>query len=96
MLRVYVSAHCSSGATTRLRFARLRVQYPEIPAQLIDVDDPRAAIPAEIIGTPIYTWDHRVVFRGNPSDRELAAWLRGRDGSGTTRGPGETGTPLRG
>jgi len=49
---------------------------PDVPARLVDVDAPGAAIPPEIIGTPIYTWKHRVIFRGNPSEEELIARLR--------------------
>lgn len=87
MLRIYVSEYCPSCATARQRFAQLRAQCPDIPTQLIDVDAPEAAVPAEVIGTPIYTWDQRVIFRGNPSVAELVARIRGMDETRAGRRP---------
>jgi len=73
MLRAYVAAHCPSCATARTRFAQLRSRCPDIPAQLVDIDAPDARVPPQIIGTPMYTWDDRVIFRGNPGEQELVA-----------------------
>jgi hypothetical protein len=82
MLRVYVSGHCPTCGTARERFAQLQARHPDIPAQLIDVDEPGAAVPPQVIGTPIYTWRGRVIFRGNPGERELLARVGGLDADG--------------
>ncbi len=86
MLRVYVAAHCPSCVTARSRFAQLRSRCPGIPAQLIDIDAPGARVPPQIIGTPMYTWGDRVIFRGNPGEQELVARVRAL--RGVVDGPG--------
>ncbi len=39
--------------------------------ELVDVEAPNADVPRKVIGTPIYTWNDRIVFMGNPSEQEL-------------------------
>ncbi len=71
MLRVYVSAHCLACRTAIQRAKRLRALRPEVPVTVVDVEAPDADVPRNVIGTPIYTWNDRVVFMGNPSEQEL-------------------------
>jgi len=71
MLRIYISAHCFGCDTAVQRAKRLRALRPEIPVTLVDIEAPDAEVPPKIIGTPIYTWNDRVVFLGNPSEQEL-------------------------
>ncbi len=71
MLRVYIAEHCPACAIARLRLEQLRARDPDVPAQLIDIDAPGARVPPHIIGTPLYTWDDRIIFRGNPGEDEL-------------------------
>ena len=71
MLRIYVSAHCVGCATARWLAEWVQTQRPDVPLMVVDVDDPQAHVPRNIIGTPIYTWNDRVVFMGNPSEQEL-------------------------
>ena len=71
MLRIYVSTHCLGCDTARQRAKQLRTQRPDVPMALVDVEAPGAEVPPRVIGTPIYTWNDRVVFMGNPSEREL-------------------------
>ena len=71
MLRIYVSAHCPACATARARAALLGRRRPDIPLALVDVEAAGARVPRQVIGTPIYTWNDRVIFLGNPSEDEL-------------------------
>lgn len=96
MLRIYVSADCPSCPTARRRFAQVRVACPALPAQLVDVDTPGAPVPPHIIGTPIYTWGDRIIFRGNPGERELIARLRALQEADRGPGAGEARLPHRG
>ncbi len=86
MFRAYVSAHCPACPTARRRLAQVRAACPALPAQLVDVDAPGAWVPPHIIGTPIYTWRDRIIFRGNPGEQELIARVLAlwgvEDGSG--------------
>ncbi len=40
-------------------------------------------MPPQVIGTPIYTWRERVIFRGNPGERELLERVGGLDADGS-------------
>ena len=71
MLRIYVSAHCRVCDTPWERVEHLRLLRPDVPLAIVEVESPGAQVPPAIVGTPIYTWNHRVVFMGNPSEREL-------------------------
>ncbi len=71
MLKIYVSAHCLGCNTARQRAEQLRTLRPEVPVTLVNVEAPDADVPRKVIGTPIYTWNDRVVFMGNPSEQEL-------------------------
>jgi hypothetical protein len=71
MLRIYVSAHCASCATALRLAGRARTQRPDLPLEVVDIDVPDVAVPAKIIGTPMYMWNDQVLFWGNPSEAEL-------------------------
>ena len=71
MLRVYVSAHCLACNTAIQRAKRLQALRPEVPVTVVDVEASDAEVPRNVIGTPIYRWNDRVVFMGNPSEEEL-------------------------
>jgi hypothetical protein len=71
MLRIYVSAHCRSCGMARRLAESVQAQRPSLPLEVVDVDTPDADVPRYIIGTPMYTWDDRVLFLGNPSEAEL-------------------------
>lgn len=71
MLKLYVSAHCLGCNTARERVDQLQALRPEVPVTIVDVEAPGADVPRNVIGTPIYTWNDRVVFMGNPSEQEL-------------------------
>lgn len=79
MLRIYVSAHCH-GCATALRLAdRVRASRPDVPLLVVNVDVPGANVPSWVIGTPLYAWNDRVLFLGNPSEMELLARIADYD-----------------
>lgn len=88
MLRIYIAEHCPACATARLRLAQLRARCPGAPAQLVDIDAPGARVPPHIIGTPLYTWDDRIIFRGNPGEDELIARVAALKGGAVGPGTG--------
>ncbi len=77
VLRVYTSAYCVESDTVCRRADRIRAQRPDLPVLVVDVDHPEVDVPATIVGTPMYTWNDRVLFLGHPSERE---WLERRGG----------------
>ncbi|SNS00853.1 hypothetical protein [Blastococcus mobilis] len=76
LLRVYVSAVCSSCLRARELVAHLRRLRPAAAVELIDVDRAApGARPAGLVGTPTYMLGGRVRWLGNPPAEELlAAW----------------------
>jgi hypothetical protein len=77
MLRVYVAEDCPTSDIALGLVEKVRAIYPDLPVQVIDVDAPEAPVPDDIFGTPIYTWNNRVLFLGNPSEATLIDWARG-------------------
>jgi hypothetical protein len=82
MLRVYVAADCPASTLAVDLVERVRKQCPDVPLQIIDISAPDARVPDEIFATPIYTWNDRVVFLGNPSETTLLEQVRIFDGQG--------------
>ncbi len=76
MLRIYVTSHCRGYDTARQRAAHRQLLRPDVAVDVIDVEAPGAEVPAQVIGTPMYLWNGRVVFRGNPSMAELLGRVR--------------------
>ena len=71
MLRIYVSTHCLGCETARQRAEHLKALRPDVPVEVVDVETSDTAVPSKVIGTPIYIWNDRVLFMGNPSEQEL-------------------------
>ena len=75
MLRVFTAAHCPSHGRTLLLLAALARQRPNLPVELVDLDEPDAEGPLFVIGTPTFVWNNRVLFLGNPAEGDLLARL---------------------
>lgn len=75
MLRVYTAAHCPAYARTNRLVAALVRQRPNLPVELVDLDEPDTEHPVFVIGTPTFAWDNRVLFLGNPTEGDLLARL---------------------
>lgn len=71
MLRIYISAHCTTCDTTRHLAEFVQAERPDMRVSVVDVDAPNADVPKNIVGTPVYTWNDQIVFLGNPSEAEL-------------------------
>lgn len=76
MLRIYVAEDCPGSPTALRRAAALHEQAPDVPIEVIDTGAPGAIVPPAIFGTPIYTWDERILFLGNPGEQELIERVR--------------------
>jgi hypothetical protein len=55
---------------------RVRLHCSDVPLEVIDVDTPGVTVPKDVIGTPTYTWNNRVVFMGNPGEAALLEYVR--------------------
>jgi hypothetical protein len=71
MLSIYTAAHCYGCARARDLATQVAVQRADIVVEVIDVGAPGVALPSQVIGTPMYLWDGRVMFMGNPELSEL-------------------------
>jgi len=75
MLTIYTATHCPVNNRTCKLVDQLHRQYPNIPMQVINLDDPNVEWPSFVIGTPTYVWNGRVIFLGNPSETDLITQL---------------------
>lgn len=73
MLWVYTASHCPGNRRTQHLVAKLSQHRPHFPIQVVNLDDTAAEQPSFVIGTPTFVWDNRVLFLGNPHERELLA-----------------------
>jgi hypothetical protein len=71
MLRIYISTHCIGYRSAVHLSERISALRPKVPVLVVNIDDPAAIVPQTIVGTPMYTWNDRVLFMGNPSEAEL-------------------------
>ena len=71
MLYVYVSSHCRGCATAQQLITQLRTMRPQVPVTVVDLSGGGDTIPDNVIGTPMYLWNGRVLFMGNPDVTEL-------------------------
>lgn len=75
MLTVYTATHCPAYGRTWNLVAQLHQQYPQMPLQVINLEDPTIEWPVFVIGTPTYVWNGQVIFMGNPSKSDLLSQL---------------------
>ena len=71
MLRIYSASHCLSYDRTNQLIDFLRRQRPQVPVQVINVDEGNVRVPDYVFGTPTYVWNDEVIFLGNPSEEDL-------------------------
>lgn len=72
MLRIYIARHCAGCATAVSLANRVRAVRPGVLVDVVAIDV-EMNIPRHVIGTPMYFWNDRVLFLGNPSEAELLA-----------------------
>jgi hypothetical protein len=71
MLTVYTATHCPVYNRTWNLIAQFNQHHPQIPMQVINLDDPDIECPSLVIGTPTYMWNGKIIFLGNPSETDL-------------------------
>lgn len=74
-LRVYVSAGCFVCERAHQLIAEVREQRPAYPVEVIDLNQPDAAKPAFVFGTPTFVLGERIVSLGNPALATLLSLL---------------------
>lgn len=73
-LRVYVASHCPLSAYSIELAREVRVAFPQLHVQVIDVEQTgreKPALPDEVLFTPGYFLDGRPLCWGNPTREEL-------------------------
>lgn len=71
MLYVYIASDCRICAISQRLINQLRALRPGVRMTVVDTDSPESAVPAHVIGTPMYLWNDTVLFMGNPDMSEL-------------------------
>jgi hypothetical protein len=77
MLRIYVADDCPGSRATPHIIEILRHQMPDLPIEIVNLSKSNVQFPPFVFGTPVYTWNDRVLFLGNPGKQELLACVRG-------------------
>jgi len=75
-LTIYTTTDCATYDTTSRIAAAVRVQFCRLRVNLVHLDRTPERIPPEVIATPTYLLNDRVVSLGNPDDEDLYARIR--------------------
>lgn len=67
-LEIYVTSHCSNCQYSQSVAERIRVRYPHVIVEIIDVETMPEAIPDTVFATPTYVLNGSVWSLGNPSE----------------------------
>lgn len=70
-LAIYVSEHCPNCVYAREVADAIRMRYPAVVVDVIDVSESRAAVPEAVFATPTYLLNGRVWSLGNPSEEMI-------------------------
>jgi hypothetical protein len=82
-LLIYVSDHCYGCQTAQLLAERVPQLRPQWRVDVVDVATAAEAVPAFVIGTPVYVVDGQVISLGNPAEKALLATLDSLSEQGT-------------
>jgi hypothetical protein len=74
-LKIFIAENCPGCNDARLIAAQIEQNHPKITVELVDVTEPRAAVPEAIFATPTYMLNDRIVSLGNPSPEQVAQWV---------------------
>jgi hypothetical protein len=74
-LLIYLAEHCYGCETAHRMAGLVPLRRPQWQVVVVDVATAGDALPAYVIGTPIYAVDGQVISLGNPSESDLLATL---------------------
>jgi predicted thioredoxin/glutaredoxin len=75
-LRIYVSKHCWGCQEARKIAGEIRVEFPDVQVALVERESAERW-PDEIIATPAFMLDGKLVSWGNPTRERLRSLLAG-------------------
>lgn len=70
-LRIYMARHCLTSPETVRLAEEVRRQFANVHVELIDFDDEGVRNSDDIRTAPTYVLDGKVLYKGNPVDRDL-------------------------
>jgi hypothetical protein len=74
-LKIFIAENCPGCNDARRIAAQIEQNHPKITVALVDITEPRAAVPEAVFATPTYVLNDRIVSLGNPSPEQVAQWL---------------------
>lgn len=75
ILKVFVATGCAGCRRAVELAAWVRQVMPQLIVQVIDVTEEWDSDSSRVFAVPVFMYSGRTVFWGNPSRRELRAWL---------------------
>ncbi|MGQ9547137.1 MAG: hypothetical protein ACUVSY_00010 [Roseiflexus sp.] len=77
MLRIYIADDCPGSRVALRVIESLRFQMPDLPIEVVNLSRSDVQTPSSVFGTPVYMWNDRVLFLGNPDKEALLECVRG-------------------
>lgn len=75
-LTIYTKTGCPTCDTTAHIAEAVRERFRCLTVNLVHLDRTPEVIPPEVIGTPAYLLNDRIISLGNPDDEDLYARIR--------------------
>ena len=73
-LTVFVSEHCFNCRESLVIAEEIKQKYPDVVVTVFNIDN-GARPDADIFAVPTYALNGKVVFLGNPTDKEIESLL---------------------
>jgi hypothetical protein len=74
-LRIYVTRACAFCEHARALGRRVADEVPSVDLEVVDLEEPRAELPPEVVAVPAFLVDGKLFSLGNPSWERLAEVL---------------------
>lgn len=70
-LAIYVASHCGTCRYAHEVADDIRLRYPAVRVEVIDIEAAPEAVPEEVFATPTYMLNGRIWSLGNPSEQKI-------------------------
>ncbi len=75
MLEIYIEEDCRGCKQARKNAIHVRSQFPQIHVSVIDISEKVVPTPEEVFAVPMYLFNGRMLYLGNPGEKDLNARL---------------------
>jgi len=80
VLEIYIEENCRGCKQARKNAIHIKSHFPQIHVSVIDISD-EVQKPDEVFAVPMYLFNGKTLFLGNPRENDLVARLENQIGT---------------